>query len=94
MEKYSDLRDEGFLHATLTDGQIAKIDSMEVYPTERNKVVGSSLLNALTQYCKTKAITRIDAVLLPEDGKTLDLARFYNKNGFIIENNKASKSLV
>lgn len=81
--KYQDKRDSGYLYGTLSDS-VAQIDTVYVYPNERNLGLGSSLIAAFLGYCKDNGdIQRIIADILPEKNTPIEtLQHFYGIHGF------------
>lgn len=68
-EPYSDLRDEGYLYASIDSAhRTAEIDDLQVYPNARGGGIGSALLSALIRHCSNMQIHQISAVLNPWDG--------------------------
>lgn len=96
-ESYADLRDGGMLYGTVKDDLTASVDMIWVYPNETGKGIGSAMLTAFTEFCLSRAITRITVVVLPDhENERESLERFYYKNGFIDSEypNKKVKQLV
>lgn len=65
-----------------------KIESIHIYPQFQGNGYGTILLQYVLEYYKLRKIKLIWGVFVPENGKSEELWRFYNKNGIsLIHNN-------
>ncbi len=77
---YNDNRYEGFLEARF-EGDVAMINQIEVWPTERECHIGQDLIQTLISSCGQQ-IREIRAVMLPSGISLEQLQCFYERNGF------------
>jgi GNAT superfamily N-acetyltransferase len=62
------------------DGSVALLDELYVVPAERNRGIGSALLQAAEQECRRRGCQALE---INVDGEDVDARRFYERHGYV-----------